>query len=152
MYKYHLKYIPFILFDCEDEEKFPTNDEELNKLILPNLLNDKIGFKNVIEGNLLESYEYEYDTRDNIINLWANSDEILTNEEIIDEIEMIEPNMMGPDGWMSGDISIVSRKDAENFEYCIELYPYVCYVGIVLDNVEYEIKLHPEDWLSFKCL
>lgn len=158
----HLKFTPHIaFFELPVEGQFglsqiadkiyPTDNQELNQLILPGLINDRIKFITVFGGSIIDSIPVRYEFSDNLIHVWVRERDgnSIMPEDLSQELDLINPNGGGPDGWMSRNITIVDEDIAKKFGYgAIELHPYISYVGVSVtqSTTEYEVdrsKLPP---------
>jgi hypothetical protein len=150
----HFKFVPHIIFNHDDQENdviFPTGNPQLNQLILPGLLNDRIDFKFNVSGEGIthwKVFHYQFNTQDNLIHIWVRdqNDILIAPQDLSDVLWFADPNGGGPDGWMSGNTTIVDDSIAEQFGYdSIELIPYVSYVGVLVPQqtsgqyTEYEV-------------
>ena len=142
----HFKFVPHIaFFEPEREDQFglsqireviyPTNNQQLDQLILPGLSNDRIKFKDNIPYSIegLKPFHYEFNTQDNLIHIWySRENNIPVDSEALSEaLQAISPDEGGPDTWMEGDIQIV----ANAFGYGgIEMHPYLSWVSFLVPD------------------
>lgn len=123
----------FSLFFFSDDEsdlmKFPTSDQEFNRLMRQRIAEDKIDFKN---AGGMRPIDYKFiDDKIYITYFCKDLEELKSHLVIIQEI--------GPDTWMEGDIAPLRDEDLNQFnekynlnlEY-IELHPYI--VSVIVDG------------------
>jgi hypothetical protein len=129
-----LKFVLHIFFNQDIDVIFPTDNPQLNQLILIGLLSDRLDFKTVVSGPGLINWDpffYQFHPEDNLIHIWIHdpNNRHITLQELSVLLQSIDPNNGGPDGWMSGNTTIVDDSIAEQFGYdSIELIPCISYV------------------------
>ena len=155
----HFKFKPYLVFFIGDEydpeflkrEIYPTDNEALNMMILPELLRNKTCFDQAIgHHSRTTPFHYDYNPRDGYIHIWTRTKDgsPVNAEYLAADLENIDPQEGGPDTWMCGDIDIVEKDVAKSFGYHeIHLVPEIDYVGYLIPEpgtdkyLEYQVDL-----------
>ena len=134
MTKLHLVFTPYLWFYDEighfiKEELYPTGDTSVDLATQDFTENNLKSFLTGLEGNFgTLNYKFE----NNTLHAWMETWPGLTDEELAYELYGMDPEGLGPDGWMSGDINVAES---------IQFVPRVNKVYIIEGDIEKEIDL-----------
>lgn len=155
----HFKFVPHIQYERvyediidgiaeeiveEDVDKiYPTGNPQIDELVLPGLLNDRIKFRDIVVYSQpnWQFFRHEFNTDDNLIHIWVQNVNDL--QELSNVLYFLDPEGGAADSWMEGDIQAsIDYAAYERLRIAyIHLVPIISYIGssISQEDVEQEI-------------